>query len=207
MSTWVGVRKQGEAVDDNCKSCLSDGLLDELTEMVRQDGLVAVPGVVQATPWMHMPEDMGSVITDFLTQHPLLAMMFTQGIEHGKEILCAWCATEGTDYAKAPTKDDYTEKSWNDYFTSIEATHARKLEVPTKWYSMHFYVDDETKCYYVIGPRDTMTALFGWHAKISDAQLNIDLKSKVALSYEDFLRVHTAVDYAERCHERPFLPK
>ena len=207
MSTWIGVCQKNEMVDDTCNSCLSYDVRDELTQRIREQGSVAAPSVTKSSPWMSMPEDMGNVITNFLTRHPLLAIMFKQGIEHAKEILCAWCATEETDYSKAPAKDDYTQKYWNDYFTIIEATHARKLETPTLWYNMHFYVDEETKCYYVIGPRDTMTALFGWHAKISDAQLDIDLKSKVALSYEDFLRVHTAVDYAERCHARHFHPK
>ena len=206
MSTWIGVCQKNEMAEDTWNSCLSYDVREELTHRIRDQGLVAAPGVTKSSPWMSMPEDMGNVITKFLTRHPLLTIMFKQGIEHAKEILCAWYATEDIYYTKAPAKDDYTKTSWNEYFASIDVTHVRALETATEWYNMHFYADEKTQCYYVIGPRDTMTALFGWHAKISDAQLNIDLKSKVALSYEDFIRVHIAVDYAERCHGLHFHP-
>jgi len=199
MTTWVGIAKQDEEIDPSCNSCLSQGVQDELKAVLPTS---APPSVQQGIgPWMGMPQAMGNAISKFLAQHPLLALMHEQGVDDAKEILCAWHATEGADYTGAPA--DFNKESWNTYLNSL-ATHIRSLNMKTEHYHMYFYVDSEYECYYVIGPRDTMIALFGWHAKNSDAAVDIDLKYKVGLTRESFLRVHAAVDYAERCHDRHF---
>lgn len=192
-SVWIGVYKDGEVTNADCKSCLSDGVRADLTASIPT---TPVPSV----PWLYIPDEMNLRITEFLTQHPMFAFMHAQHLEGAKHILCTWCLTEGGDYSGAPGEDNYTKKDWNTYFEEEEQiTKVIKLGVASPIYKMTFEVDEVQKCYYVIGPRDTMTALFGWHAKISDALVNIDLTCKVDLSRNSFLHVHKAVDYAEMC--------
>ena len=140
---------------------------------------------------------MGTTIDSYLKNHPLIAFVHTQGIKEAKDILCAWYATENITPQSAPVSGSFDNLSWNNYFDNYN--QVRKLGIPTPHYKMHFYVNDENKCYSVTGPRDTMLALFGWNAKISDEALDIDLKYKVDLDYDSFLKVHIAVDYAESC--------
>ena len=112
--------------------------------------------------------------------------------------MCAWCATEDRSYDGAP--DDFAVESWAEYFET--SNQARHLEIATPHYRMYFFVNSKPGCYSVIGQRDMMLALFGWNAKISDKPVPINLKYKVELTRDSFLRVHAAVDYAEACQSQ-----
>ena len=212
-ATWIGVYQKDEIPAVDWESCLSRGVHDELTaDIQRGGGTGTTPGILPGpAPWTRMSVEMGETIATYLTQHPLIALIHKSSIDHAKEILCAWCATKAIEYPNAPPEDDMTHAAWVEYYSQKNSERSRttnvfKLGIPSVHYKMIFNVDEKLKCFYVIGPRDTMLALFGWHAKISDEVVGIDLKFKVELDRNSFLRVHTAVDYAERCHATPLRP-
>lgn len=192
VDAWVGVYKRDEMCPMEGGSCLSDGVQEDLQRAL------GVESVENAA----VIEDISGKITQFLTLHPSLSLIHAQSVKEATEILHAWYGPRHSLRQPTPT-DESTDDEWSEYFGGALKVQQERMLSPR--YSMLFQRKDGN--YSVVGPRDTMLALFGWNATISDDKsVPINLKYKVELDRMSFLRVHHAVDVAEKDHEPP-LPR
>lgn len=194
VQSWVGLYKKDESIDVDCKSCLSTGIQTEIAKALRATGTLST--------------ELDITISRFLVEHPLLSLIHQRSVQHAKEILCVWYSNPHPAYANPPNEDD-DETTWDDYFQSSKSVCIIELDnkegIPSKRYKLLFRREKNAgnASYYVIGPRDTMLALFGWHSKISDEGLDIDMKFKIELDRVSFLRFHVVIDEAERRYDTP----
>ena len=181
---WIGLRTTTELPSDlDAESCLSPNIVNK----VQRD---YTPGVVP-TPWLIDPNLIDS-IQSFLKRHPLFSIMHQACIDHAIELMTTWYAFENGNITTTVTvNENSTKEEWEAYLSTM---------TPRR-YKLSFQIEHKNgqRCYNILGPRDTMMALFGWNATISDKNLTppICLRSKLSLGCDEFIRMFEVTKKAE----------
>jgi hypothetical protein len=187
---WIGLRTDTELPNDlDQSSCLSP----KIVQNIIRDYIPNAPSLCP-TPWDQycMNPQIRYVIENFLKRHPLFSIMHQLCIDHAIELMTTWYTYDSwQDPSKVITNRDLNDDEWNAYLATMIS----------KRYKLSFHVENYNgqKCYHILGPRDTMMALFGWNAIVSDKNLNppICLRSKISVECDDFIKMFEVTKKAE----------
>ena len=208
-NTWIGVCELDEPVPNDTKSCLSPDVITSLQTSIHVNN--KLNGALHGA------------ISYYLGQNPLFCITHTQVLDDAIELLCKWYSSNATNHDDAPPnlpRDSELSKKWALYFgkkqhkikgmvihTYDDSQYVR-TSPPSPKFKLSFEVSG-TDGYKVIGQRDLMIALFGWHATMYNDILTgtkktehgldhvTNLPYEMSMERTDFLHFYHAVDTYE----------
>ena len=207
-TTWIGVCTPRETdlndLNDlnDTKSCLSPDVISAVKNSNNKKLDLMLHGA----------------ISYYLKQNPLFCITHTQVLDDAIEILYKWYSSSATSHGDPPKlpSDRGLSIKWREYFGKqhkIKGTvvhtnndsHYVRTSPPSPKFNLSFEVS-AVDGYKVIGQRDLMIALFGWHATMYNNIFAGKAKTKhgfdhvtnlpyeMSMEREDFLQFYHIVD-------------